>query len=466
MNDYSSFYVDSHTATASLHQLSKSSPSRIPPFLYKRASLRQDQLPLSPPTNHSSSNTSKRKSNGAKDGVQKGKKKRGGGERVVCVLPVRVPSVGIGPTLSSFSSFFFLHDFFGQVAPSLGHVPCKFFKQGTCTAGANCTFSHNLDLYSETAVCRYYLKGNCKFGNKCALLHSMAPSVRSNGMAKPRVHYHHQQQQQQQHARSPFYASSLEPGATAAPPSGASPGPSPGSAAAFVRPLSIHGAQAAGSPFFNKLSPSSSLDDAVDYEVNDALLPSSLNDLLTPSELQLRRAREHHDRMTDELYATSPSSSHQITMQPMSPSNRFNINATAAANTWTAPAPIAMPSSSSASMLPASPPVSSWPWFFDDDPLPYQARHTSTSSLLPGSVNSNLGQLPPIHKSPSPPNNNAASAAETTTTPSSDTEPFDFADDDVQFFMEEVNADRTSPQKSPITTFVFPSLSKKPHPFV
>ncbi|KAI9305294.1 hypothetical protein BJ944DRAFT_143414, partial [Cunninghamella echinulata] len=58
-------------------------------------------------------------------------------------------------------------------APSLAHVPCKFFKQGTCTAGANCIFSHNINPTSETAVCRYYLKGTCKFGTKCALLHTM-----------------------------------------------------------------------------------------------------------------------------------------------------------------------------------------------------------------------------------------------------------------------------------------------------
>lgn len=56
----------------------------------------------------------------------------------------------------------------------MSHVPCKFYKQGTCTAGANCTFSHSSDLSSQ-AVCKFYLKGNCKFGTKCALLHTMSP---------------------------------------------------------------------------------------------------------------------------------------------------------------------------------------------------------------------------------------------------------------------------------------------------
>ncbi|KAL9543573.1 hypothetical protein MBANPS3_008050 [Mucor bainieri] len=58
---------------------------------------------------------------------------------------------------------------------NLSHVPCKFYKQGTCTAGANCTFSHSSDLSSESAVCKYFVKGNCKFGTKCALLHTMSP---------------------------------------------------------------------------------------------------------------------------------------------------------------------------------------------------------------------------------------------------------------------------------------------------
>ncbi|KAI8145616.1 hypothetical protein BJV82DRAFT_511506, partial [Fennellomyces sp. T-0311] len=56
---------------------------------------------------------------------------------------------------------------------NLSHVPCKFFKQGICTAGANCVFSHSQDLTSESAVCKYFLKGNCKFGAKCALLHTL-----------------------------------------------------------------------------------------------------------------------------------------------------------------------------------------------------------------------------------------------------------------------------------------------------
>ncbi|QSL64446.1 hypothetical protein MERGE_001747 [Pneumocystis wakefieldiae] len=54
---------------------------------------------------------------------------------------------------------------------NLQHVPCKFHRQGVCTAGKNCPFSHDLDLDLERAPCKYFQKGNCKFGAKCALAH-------------------------------------------------------------------------------------------------------------------------------------------------------------------------------------------------------------------------------------------------------------------------------------------------------
>ena len=53
----------------------------------------------------------------------------------------------------------------------LSHVPCKFYRQGTCQAGNSCPFSHQIDTTSETQICKYFQKGNCKFGVKCALAH-------------------------------------------------------------------------------------------------------------------------------------------------------------------------------------------------------------------------------------------------------------------------------------------------------
>ncbi|KAI0071866.1 hypothetical protein K474DRAFT_1668499 [Panus rudis PR-1116 ss-1] len=54
----------------------------------------------------------------------------------------------------------------------LSHVPCKFFKVGSCTAGSSCPFSHTiLEPGQAKEVCAWFVKGNCKFGHKCALAH-------------------------------------------------------------------------------------------------------------------------------------------------------------------------------------------------------------------------------------------------------------------------------------------------------
>lgn len=57
-------------------------------------------------------------------------------------------------------------------AKDLSHVPCKFFKVGSCTAGVSCPFSHaNNEPGQPKGVCAWFVKGNCKFGHKCALAH-------------------------------------------------------------------------------------------------------------------------------------------------------------------------------------------------------------------------------------------------------------------------------------------------------
>lgn len=38
------------------------------------------------------------------------------------------------------------------------HVPCKFFRQGACQAGAACPFSHSLDPMMHQAPCKYFMK--------------------------------------------------------------------------------------------------------------------------------------------------------------------------------------------------------------------------------------------------------------------------------------------------------------------
>ncbi|KAK9488178.1 hypothetical protein V1527DRAFT_449567 [Lipomyces starkeyi] len=64
--------------------------------------------------------------------------------------------------------------------PDLSHVPCKFFRQGTCQAGNTCPFSHSIDSQLEQAPCKYFQKGNCKFGAKCALAHILPDGRRVN----------------------------------------------------------------------------------------------------------------------------------------------------------------------------------------------------------------------------------------------------------------------------------------------
>ncbi|KAA8907613.1 hypothetical protein TRICI_004904 [Trichomonascus ciferrii] len=63
---------------------------------------------------------------------------------------------------------------------NLSHVPCKFYRQGACQAGAACPFSHADDATEGGAPCKYFLKGNCKFGAKCALAHILPDGRRVN----------------------------------------------------------------------------------------------------------------------------------------------------------------------------------------------------------------------------------------------------------------------------------------------
>lgn len=61
------------------------------------------------------------------------------------------------------------------------HVPCKFFRQGTCQAGSSCPFSHSLDsTTADQTPCEYFKRGNCKFGLKCANAHILPDGMRLN----------------------------------------------------------------------------------------------------------------------------------------------------------------------------------------------------------------------------------------------------------------------------------------------
>ncbi|KAJ2741917.1 hypothetical protein GGI20_004856, partial [Coemansia sp. BCRC 34301] len=75
----------------------------------------------------------------------------------------------------------------GRNGGSTRHIPCKFFKHGNCTAGPECSFSHDINLFVEKAACKYYAKGNCKYGNRCALLHTTSGDASiATGQPRPR----------------------------------------------------------------------------------------------------------------------------------------------------------------------------------------------------------------------------------------------------------------------------------------
>ncbi|GAA5851387.1 hypothetical protein JCM8547_004227 [Rhodosporidiobolus lusitaniae] len=60
-------------------------------------------------------------------------------------------------------------------AKDLSHVPCKFFRANSCTAGKSCPFSHDLSTPGTSKpICQWFAKGNCKFGHKCALAHVLS----------------------------------------------------------------------------------------------------------------------------------------------------------------------------------------------------------------------------------------------------------------------------------------------------
>lgn len=207
----------------------------------------------------------------------------------------------------------------------MSHVPCKFYKQGTCTAGANCTFSHSSDLSSESAVCKYFVKGNCKFGTKCALLHTMSPY---GNMKPPSLSFTGRRKTTTDNSID--HRSFLnDPFASSAPAVSLFQGEhlwrtqprtqmigvrsSPRESDQFQQnsPLFNYRQQQQQSsslrsgyfnnqpqPFAYPVGSSSSIDDyhgqqqQNGYDLNDAMLPSSLNDLFTPNELHARSLRQ------------------------------------------------------------------------------------------------------------------------------------------------------------------------------
>ena len=64
------------------------------------------------------------------------------------------------PNPAAKSALFFLNHYAqaAKLCIDTKHVPCKFFRQGTCQAGAACPFLHSTDTAIETAPCKYFTK--------------------------------------------------------------------------------------------------------------------------------------------------------------------------------------------------------------------------------------------------------------------------------------------------------------------
>jgi hypothetical protein len=65
-----------------------------------------------------------------------------------------------------------------------GSKPCRFFAEGTCRYGDDCSFSHDVcQAQSKVCapkprkICRFFLAGNCREGDACTFRHEFKPIV-------------------------------------------------------------------------------------------------------------------------------------------------------------------------------------------------------------------------------------------------------------------------------------------------
>lgn len=151
---------------------------------------------------------------------------------------------------------------------------------GSCQAGSSCPFSHSIDNV-KSQNCKYFQKGNCKFGIKCALAHVLPDGSKvSNSFSQP----------------------SLPP-----PPKSSS---SVGSIWSSSNSSQSHWTNSS----FNHNTTSAIVDDSDDDGELD-LVPSSLNDLLTPQELVRRRSSQSKfDRSNIYKNSTSNNYNHDSTI--------------------------------------------------------------------------------------------------------------------------------------------------------
>lgn len=205
---------------------------------------------------------------------------------------------------------------------------------GSCQAGSSCPFSHSTGETNNESppLCKYFQKGNCKFGIKCALTHVLqdGSKVSSPQMyhKSPVLHQHPQL------ASTSVPASAPGPTTTAALPpintSGVTTGagsfgsiwsspqqpsswlntPNQMSYISQTTPVASFGANLSfGSTWTN--SASAILDEYSDADSEDdelVLVPSSLNDLLTPQQVSRRRSSQSKMERSSGFFKSPPSS--------------------------------------------------------------------------------------------------------------------------------------------------------------
>lgn len=229
---------------------------------------------------------------------------------------------------------------------ALGQVPCKFFRNNGCSAGAACPFAHTLPGEGQPkAVCQWYVKGSCRFGHRCALAHILPGQPMSMDRKNKRSA---QQSTQPKTERQPDEKGDAPPDAFAAEhaplmgdefdvpkereassmPHGWGGRMQSALAHTYDAPSAAFGTSPFSHPGTHSLFFSSNPDRAAWTKGDDPLtesshaedfLPSSLSDLLTPTELE-RRTRSARDASSStssvlgpDLFSQSmPVSSHRV----------------------------------------------------------------------------------------------------------------------------------------------------------
>ncbi|SCV03199.1 LAME_0H08504g1_1 [Lachancea meyersii CBS 8951] len=167
------------------------------------------------------------------------------------------------------------------------HVPCRFFRQGTCQAGDSCPFSHSLNSVAADATpCKYFERGHCRFGNKCANAHILPDGTRvhpskqfnsgnrSNDAGPPPISISLRDTELSQFPQQKMTAALASPSQR-------------------LPPVATHGTFISLPTLHQQTAYESAIDEEDDCEDFDGedFIPGELSDLLTPKELERRNSR-------------------------------------------------------------------------------------------------------------------------------------------------------------------------------